>query len=406
MPATQPTQAPLADVRVLAIEQYGAGPWATNQLAELGADVIKIEDPATGGDVGRSVPPFAEGDDSLFFETFNGSKRSIVLDLKNEAGAEVFRRLAGRSDVVFSNLRGDQPARLGLRYDDLRDVNERIVCCSLSGFGQDGPRAASGALDYVVQGLTGWMRVGGEPGSEPSRVGLSLVDYAGGYVAAIAILGGLWRSRRDGIGCDCDIALQETALSLLTYLGTWAATTGYVPPRRPDSAHPSIVPFQNFATADGWIVVACPKQELWERLCRTIGRPDLLADPRYADIAGRDRHRDPLLADLAGVFRSRDTASWVADLEAAGVPVGRINGIEEALADPQVVARDGIDTYSHERFGEVRRVRSPLRLSGPRRAAERAPRLGEHTDAVLVEVGGYDAGGLADLRQRGAFGRG
>ena len=197
----------------------------------------------------------------------------------------------------------------GLRYEDLRGVNGRIVCCSLSGFGQDGPRAASGALDYVVQGLAGWMRVGGEPGSEPSRVGLSLVDYAGGYVAAIAILGGLWRSRRDGIGCDCDIALQETALSLLTYLGTWAATTGYVPPHRPDSAHPSIVPFQNFATADGWIVVACPKQELWERLCRTIDRPDLLADPRYADFAGRDRHRDPLLADLAGVFRSRDTTA-------------------------------------------------------------------------------------------------
>jgi crotonobetainyl-CoA:carnitine CoA-transferase CaiB-like acyl-CoA transferase len=232
-----PTRPPLEDVRILAIEQYGTGPWATQQLSDLGAEVVKIEDPRTFGDVGRYVPPFQSGEDSLFFETFNGGKRSIQLDLKNPAGRGVFLRLVERSDAVFSNLRGDQPAKLGLRYVDLAQHNPRIVCCSLSGYGQDGPRAASGALDYVVQGLAGWMTLSGEPGSPPTRVGLSLIDYAGGYLAAIALLGGLWRARRDGVGCDCDISLQETALALLTYIGTWAATEGYVPPRR----HPTPV---------------------------------------------------------------------------------------------------------------------------------------------------------------------
>lgn len=395
---------PLMDVRVLAVEQYGAGPWGTSQLAELGADVIKIEDPGAGGDFGRYVPPFAEGEDSLFFETFNGGKRSVTLDLKNDAGVEVFRRLVQQSDVVFSNLRGDQPARLGLRFADLEAIKPTIVCCSLSGFGQDGPRAATGALDYVVQGLAGWMTVGGEPGAAPSRMGLSLVDYAGGYVSAIAILGGLLRARRDGVGSDCDISLHETALSLLTYLGTWTATRGYVPPLRPNSAHPSIVPFQNFATGDGWIVVACPKQELWERLCGAIERPELLDDPDYSTLILRDQHRGVLLGTLGATFRGRSTDDWVARLEAAGVPVGRINGLAEALVDPQVIARDGVDAYQHDRFGEVRRMRSALRLSGPRRLPERAPRLGEHTDRVLAEVGGYGPEELRALAARGAFG--
>lgn len=403
--ATEPrAHLPLMDVRVLAVEQYGAGPWGTSQLTELGADVIKIEDPRVGGDVGRYVPPFAAGEDSLFFETFNGGKRSIALDLKNDAGVEVFHRLVQHADVVFSNLRGDQPARLGLRFADLGPVNPTIVCCSLSGYGQDGPRATSGALDYVVQGLTGWMTVGGEPGAPPARMGLSLVDYAGGYVSAIAILGGLLRARRDGIGCDCDISLQETALSLLTYLGTWAATRGYVPPRRPNSAHPSIVPFQNFETSDGWIVVACPKQDLWERLCRAIERPELLDDPDYSSLTLRDQRRDVLLGTLEATFRGRTTHDWVARLEAVGVPVGRINGLAEALVDPQVIAREGVDAYQHDRFGEVRRIRSALRLSGPRRVPERAPRLGEHTDVVLAEVGGYGPDEIRSLAARGAFG--
>src|SRR3954470_22368253 len=269
---------PLADVKVLAIEQFGAGPWATLQLADLGADVIKVEDPAAGGDVGRYVPPFQEGEDSLFFETFNRNKRSIALDLRHERGGEVLLDLAAAVDVVFSNLRGDQPRRLGLMYDQLAERNPQIVCCSLSGFGMTGPRAAEGGYDYMMQGLAGWQSLTGEPEGPPTKSGLSLVDLSGGYASAIAVLAGLWRARRDGVGCDCDVSLLDTALHELVYVGTWAASRGYVPPRRHNSAHPSVVPFQNFETADGWIVVAGPKQKFWERLCEVLGRPDLAED--------------------------------------------------------------------------------------------------------------------------------
>jgi crotonobetainyl-CoA:carnitine CoA-transferase CaiB-like acyl-CoA transferase len=399
-----PARLPLADIRVLAIEQYGAGPWATQQLAELGAEVIKLEDPRTGGDVGRYVPPYQEGEDSLFFETFNGGKRSISLDLKNPAGREVLLRLVARSDVVFSNLRGDLPAKLAIRYADLAHVNEKVVCCALTGFGLDGHRAASGALDYVIQGYAGWMSVTGEPGGPPTRCGLSLVDFSAGYVAALAIMGGLWRSRRDGVGCDCDISLHETALSLLAYFGTWVASRGYVNDRRADSGHPTIVPFQNYEASDGWIVIACPKPQLWERFCNAIGRGDLLANPAYADFALRDRNRDELNAELGATLRARTVSNWLGVLTAAGVPCGPINDLAGALQDEQVAARDDIESYDHDVLGTVRRVRSPLRLSGPRREAERAPRRGESTGALLAAICGLgddEIRGLADL---GAFG--
>ena len=217
---------PLADVRVLAIEQFGAGPWGTLQLADLGADVIKIEDPASRGDVGRYVPPFAEGEDSLFFETFNRNKRSISLDLRHPEARGVFEDLVRGSDVVYSNLRGDQPAKLRLTYEDLKDVNPRIVCCSLSGFGTTGPRAAQGGYDYMMQGLAGWMSLTGDPDGPPTKSGLSLVDLSGGYASAIAVLAGLWRARRDGTGCDCDVSLLDTALHELMYVGTWTASRG------------------------------------------------------------------------------------------------------------------------------------------------------------------------------------
>ena len=208
--------------------------------------MIKIEDPASGGDVGRYVPPFQDGEDSLFFETFNRNKKSVSLDLRHAGAPAVLHDLIRVSDAVYSNLRGDQPRKLGLTYDALKEVNPRIVCCSLSGFGMTGPRAAEGGYDYMMQGLAGWQSLTGEPDGPPTKSGLSLVDLSGGYASVIALLAGLWRARRDGVGCDCDVSLFETALHELMYIGPWAATHGYVPPRMASSAHPSIVPFQNF----------------------------------------------------------------------------------------------------------------------------------------------------------------
>ncbi len=399
---------PLADVRILAVEQFGAGPWGTLQLADLGADVVKLEDPASNGDVGRYVPPFQEDEDSLFFETFNRGKRRISHDLRHPDARAVRHDLVRACDAVYSNLRGDQPRKLGLTYDQLKDVNPRIVCCSLSGFGMTGPRATEGGYDYMMQGLAGWQSLTGEPGGPPTKSGLSLVDLSGGYASAIALLAGVWRARRDGVGCDCDVSLFETALHELMYIGPWAATHGFVPPRRHNSAHPTIVPFQNFEAADGWFVVGAAKQVFWERLCEVIGRPDLLEDERFASMAGRNEHRDALLPELDEAFRSRTVDEWVGALVAAGVPASRINSVEEALVDPQTEARGAVVEHDHPSLGRVRSIRTPLRLSeggtSLERPAQRGPFRGEHTEEVLVELCGYSPERVRELEHAGVFG--
>ena len=208
---------PLEDIRVVALEQYGAGPFGSVHLADLGAEVVKIEDPASGGDIGRYVPPFQEDEDSLFFEAFNRNKRSLSLDLTTTAGRAVFEDLVRVSDVVYSNLRGDVPAKIGITYSDLKHLNNRIVCCALTGFGMSGPRASEPGYDYILQGIAGWMDITGEPSGPPTKSGLSLVDYSGGLVAALSILAGVHAARRDGVGMDCDVSLFDTAIAMLTY---------------------------------------------------------------------------------------------------------------------------------------------------------------------------------------------
>jgi crotonobetainyl-CoA:carnitine CoA-transferase CaiB-like acyl-CoA transferase len=394
---------PLAGIRVLAIEQFGAGPFSTLQLADLGAEVIKIEDPSSGGDIGRYVPPYQEADESLYFESLNRNKKSVSLDLRVPAGRAVFEDMVATADIVFSNLRGDQPKRLRITYDDLSELNPRIVCCSLSGFGNTGPRAAQGGYDYMMQGMAGWMAMTGEPDGPPTKSGLSLVDLSGGYLAAIAMLAAIVRARRDGVGCDCDIALFETALAQLSYVGTWAATEGWQPRRMSESAHPSIVPFQAFQTADGWLVVACAKEKFWRLFCEVIERPELVDDDRFLDFEARDANRDTLLPILREALAERSVADWVKRLVAGGVPSAPVQGVREALLDPQVAAREMIVTTTHPRFGDVRSIASPLHLSGDRLEAVRAPRQGEHTRQALVEICGYTEDRLGELVEAGAI---
>ncbi len=396
---------PLSDVRVVAIEQYGAGPFATMQLADLGAEVIKIEDPTVGGDVSRYVPPYQQGTDSLFFESFNRNKRSVTLDLRRDEARGVLEDLVRVSDALVSNLRGDQPGKLRIRFADLEHVNPRLVCVSLSGFGTSGPRAAEGGYDYTVQGIAGWMELTGGPDQPPTKSGLSLVDFCAGYVTALATLAGVWQARRDGRGCDADLSLYESALAQLTYIGVWAASAGFEPRRMADSAHQTMVPFQAFGTADGWIMVACPKQRLWERFCDAIGRPELAGDERFADFAARDRNRDVLVPLLVGVLSGRSTAEWLEQLAAYGVPSGAVNDVQAALADPQAAARDDVVTYEHPTLGVVRGPASPFRLSSGTTAPERGPLLGEHTHDVLRDLCGYGEERLRELAAAGVFGR-
>ena len=395
-------QLPLEDVRVLAIEQFGAGPWGTMHLADLGADVIKIEDPSVGGDVSRNVPP-GSGGSTFYFESFNRNKRSFALDLRHAESRGVLEDLVAHSDAVFSNLRGDQPAKLGIRYDDLAHANERIVCVSLTGFGTTGPRAAEGAYDPTIQALAGWMNLTGGPDQPPTKSGLSLVDFAAGYVGAIAVMSAVWKARRDGKGCDVDLSLFETALSLLTYLATWSATLGWEPVRMPDSAHQRVVPFQAFAAADGWVVVACAKETLWRKLCDAIGRPDLAADERFSDFEARDRNRAALVPELQRVFAERPVVEWEQLLRANGIPCSPVNDVAGALAEEQVEARGAVVSYEHPVLGQVRGIASALgeSLTAP---PARGPLLGEHNAEILRSLCGYEDERVKALLDSGVFG--
>ena len=399
-----PRPLPLSGVRVLALEQYGAGPFGSSHLADLGAEVIKIEDPRTAGDIGRYVPPYAAGEDSLFFETFNRGKKSVSLDLGTAAGREVFEDLVAASDAVYSNLRGDVPAKIGITYADLAHRNPAIVCCSLSGYGMTGPRAADPGYDYVVQGLAGWMDITGEPDGPPTKSGLSVVDFTTGYVAALALVAGLHAARRDGVGLDCDVSLYDTAINMLTYPGVWHLNTGFVPRRTHHSAHPSVVPFQAFEAADGWLVVAAPKEKFWTRLTHALGHPELATDPRFATLAGRQRHSPVVLAALEQVFATGSVAQWVQRLRAAGVPCGEVRTVAEALADPHTTARGLVLTAEHPRYGTVATLASPVKVGPHRPAPVRAPQRGEHTTEVLHQVLGYDVDRLRAVAQSGALG--
>jgi crotonobetainyl-CoA:carnitine CoA-transferase CaiB-like acyl-CoA transferase len=391
---------PLSDVRIIAIEQYGAGPFGSVHLADLGAEVIKIEDPSTGGDIGRYVVPEQHGEDSLFFETFNRNKRSLGLDISTPAGRAVFEDLVKVSDVVHSNLRGDVPAKLRIRYDDLRHLNPAIVCSSLSGFGMTGPRSAEPGYDYVLQGMAGWMDITGEPAGPPTKSGLSLVDYAGGLVAAASILAALHAARRDGVGTDCDISLFDTAISMLTYPATWQLNSDFEPRRTHHSAHPSLVPFQAFPTGDGWLVVACPKEKFFRRLAEAVGHPEWPQDPRYRDFTARRKNAEALLSELEAVFVAETSEHWLGLLRAAGVPCGPVNSVAQALADPHTVARGMVVETEHPRFGTVRQVASPLRVGSPERRHRRGPRRDEDADYVLRELLGYDTSHIERLTGR------
>jgi crotonobetainyl-CoA:carnitine CoA-transferase CaiB-like acyl-CoA transferase len=382
---------------------------AGGALAEVGVpDPVTVMDEISRPAVPRCgfdyVPPYQEGEDSLFFETFNRNKKSISLDLASAAGRDVLIDLIRVSDAVYSNLRGDVPERLGIRYEDLKDINRRIVCCSLSGFGMTGPRRAEPAYDYILQGMCGWMSLTGEPDGPPAKSAFSLVDYSGGFVAALSLLAGVHAARRDGKGMDCDLSLFDVAISLLTYIGTWHLTRDFKPERMAHSAHPSLVPFQNFQTFDGWIVVACAKETFWGRLVQVLDMPELLEDPRFQDSASRHTNARPLLTIMSAAFKARPTDHWLERLELARIPCASINTVEQALIEPQVADRELIVETDHPRFGRVRQLASPVRV-GPQTARHRrAPRRNEDGQHILRDLLGYSHAKIEELQAAAAFG--
>jgi crotonobetainyl-CoA:carnitine CoA-transferase CaiB-like acyl-CoA transferase len=395
---------PLEDVRIIAIEQYGAGPFGSLHLADLGAEVIKVEDPSSGGDVSRYVPPLAEDEDSIFFEAFNRNKHSLSLDLSTDAGRRVFEDLVRNSDAVYSNLRGDVPAKMRLTYDDLKHLNPAIVCCSLSGFGMTGPRATDPGYDYLLQGIAGWMSLTGDPDGPPTKSGLSMVDYSGGFVAAISLLAGLHAARRDGIGGDCDVSLFDTAITMLTYVAAWQMNSDFVPTRMKNSSHPSLVPFQNFEASDGWFVVACAKEKFWQRLVEAIGHNELATSENYRTFADRRANREELLGRLDQIFIEKPVSHWLAVLSEAGVPSGPVYDVEGALSDPHTQARGLIVETEHPRFGAIKQLVSPVNFGSQEKSYRRAPRRNEDFAYAMRGLLGYDPMTIAELGKEGAFG--
>jgi len=300
---------PLAGVRILAVEVYGAGPFGSAHLADLGAEVIKIEQRAGGGDVSRVVGPYFLGEhDGHFFQSLNRNKKSLTLDLKHPRGREVFLKLVATADGLMGNLRGDQPEKLRITYRDLAPANPRIVCAHLSAYGRDGARKAWPGYDYLMQGEAGYLSLTGEPDGPPSRMGLSVVDYATGTTCALALLAGILEARRTGRGRDLDVSLYDVAMHQLNYPAAWYLNEGLATGRAPRSGHPFIAPSQLYRTRDGWIFVMAQTQRFWELLCDGLGRADLKAT--YPDFAARREHRDALTRILDGELPRQTTQTW------------------------------------------------------------------------------------------------
>ena len=394
------TELPLAGVRILAFTQLGAGPYAMTLLGDLGAEVIKVEDPTTGGDEARSVPPFADAAarDGLYYQSLNRGARSLTLNLRAPEARDLLHRLVARMDALYNNLRGDLPAKLALDYAGLHAANPKIVCCSLTGFGRTGPRLGEPGYDYLLQAYAGFMSVSGEPDAPPTKCGISIVDFSGGILSALALMIGLHRARTTGIGCDLDVSLLDTAISMLNYMAIWTLNRDWRPRRLPEGAHQSLVPSQSFQTRDGWLVIMCMKEKFWERLAERMDLAALRDDARFRTFADRLVHRDVLVPILEAEFRRRTTAEWLGRLR-GHVPVAPVYTVEEALADEQVRAREMVIEVAHPLFGALREVGCPIKVAGVPPRYVPAARLGADTGALLAEIG-IGAEELANLRTR------
>ena len=390
-------------VRVLDLSRMLAGPYGSMLLADMGAEVIKVEEP-DGGDPMRVMgPPFLPEGESAYFLSINRNKKSVALDLTTPAGRDVFLDLAAQADVVWENFRPGVMERLGLSYGALAAVNPRLVLCSISAYGQDGPYRDWPAFDLALQAMGGGMSLTGEEGGRPVRMGLPMGDLAGGMFGAFAVAGALFRRARTGRGAHVDLSLLDCQVSLLTYVAQYFWADGRVPGRM-GSGHASVVPYQALATRDGHLIIAIFAEKFWGRFCRAVEHPEWEGDPRFATNRARLAHRETLMALVEAVFRDRATEDWLARLHAAGVPAAPILGVDRVLSDPQVRHRRMVVDVDHPRHGPLPTLGTPVKVDGAMDlSVTAAPRLGEHTDAVLSGLLKYPAERLATLRRDGVI---
>ncbi|MFP6748357.1 MAG: CoA transferase [Alphaproteobacteria bacterium] len=396
-----PSSLPLSGLRVIAVEHYGAGPYGTGFLADLGADLIKIENRQMGGDMARNVGPYHLGEgDSQFFQAFNANKRSLSLDLKHPRGVEVLHRLVATADGLTNNLRGDQPAKLGLRYENLAAHNPAIVCTHVSAYGSEGERAGWPGYDFLMQAEAGFLALSGEPDGPPARMGLSIVDYMTGITSALALLAGINQAKQTGVGRDLEVSLYDVAMHQLSYPAVWYLNEGEVTGRVPRSGHPYIVPSQLYRAQDGWIFIMAQTQKFWEALCDKLERPEWKADPRFQGYEGRHGNRDELTLMLDRVLIERPTAAWLRHF-AGAVPAGPVNDLAQALDNPYFRQRGGVREVDHPDYPGLKLLNNPIRLDEPI-PARPGPKLGVDSDDILTELG-YSPDDIARLRNDNAI---
>ncbi|MCA8064597.1 CaiB/BaiF CoA transferase family protein [Burkholderia sp. AU38729] len=403
----------LSHIRVLDLTRVLAGPWCAQTLADFGADVIKVERPRAGDDTRHWGPPYlkdADGADTAeaaYYLAANRNKRSVTVDIATPEGQQIVRELAAQSDVVLENYKVGQLKKYGLDYDALRAVKPDLVYCSVTGFGQTGPYAHRAGYDFIIQGIGGFMSITGErdgaPGGGPQKAGVAIADLATGLYSTVAVLAALAHRDRTGEGQYIDMALLDVQVALLANMNTNFLASGK-PPVRWGNAHPNIVPYQTFQTRDGWIIVAVGNDGQFRKFVEAGGRPELADDERFATNPSRVRHRDTLVPILAEMVKARDKADWIGALEAAGVPCGPINDLDEVFDNEQVVARGMQVSLPHPCGADAKLVRNPIRMSAtPPEARTAPPLLGAQTDDVLRDMLGYDDTKIAALRAKQAI---
>ncbi len=390
---------PLSGIKVVDLSRFIAGPYCTMKLGDMGAEVIKIETPGRGDDSRALGPPFIDGE-SAYYLSFNRNKKSLTLNLREEEGRKILRDLIAEADVLVENFRMGVTKKMGLTYEDVKNINENIIYCSITGYGHNSPYKQKPSFDVMIQAEAGLMSITGFPEGPPQRVGVAIADILGGFHAVEGILLALLVHRETGQGQFVDVALMDSIIAILTYQAGHFLATGEAP-QRVGNRHPMITPYESFETSDGYVIFAVGNQRLWEDFIKVLGREDLNDDPRFSDMKARNQHPAELKGILQEITRKKTTEEWVEIMEEKGVPCGRIRSLDQVLSDPHVDVREMVLEKNHPTAGSVKLTGVPTKLSlTPGEVAVPPPTLGQHTDEVLAGMG-YLREEIDNLRSRG-----